>query len=369
MAEGFNNEYLQNDAVHVERLIHEEITQAENISRCGSTYREGIGKESNQALENVSRHEKTPSNESSPVSHFFKLKSAKQGGGANITKEDSIVIRSLFEADDERIYLQEEREQNHDNVLDPIIYTQNKRDQTTKMVNEQTIMKKKREQIKNIIATLRKAGMFAMVATRIEAMDLLSLPQMTTIFVPTDSAFDIFMNASNAYISDRLLHYHIVVPRYTFEDLCGLKKGDKLTAYLMGCKITVTENELFNYTLDDVRIISPNLYVDDSVVIHGINGVLNYTKFCNINDTNSAPSPEMSGSSTSSNNTKPVSNLPTNPLLQNSNGSTSLPSVAASPMSFNGVYSKGLTHTSHSQAIKSVGFAGILHVSYIFLSC
>ena len=352
------------------QLIHQEITQEENISHHERTYTEGIREESSQALENVSRHEKTPPNDPiSSVSHFFKLKSAKQGGGANITKKDSIALRSLFEADDEKIYLQEEREQNNDIVRDPIIYMQNKREQTSKMVNEQTIMKKKREQIKNVIATLRKAGMFAMVATRIEAMDLLSLPQMTTIFVPTDSAFDIFMNASNAYISDHLLHYHIVVPRYTFEDLCGLKKGDKLTAYLMGCKITVTENELFNYTLDDVRIISPDLYVDDSVVVHGINGVLNYTKFCNINDTSSAPSPEMSGSSTSSNNTKPVSNLPTNPLLQNSNGSTSLPSVAASPMSFNGVYSKGFTHTSHSQAIKSMGFAGILHVSYIFLSC
>jgi uncharacterized surface protein with fasciclin (FAS1) repeats len=364
VAEAFKNEYLQNIA-HVQRLIHQEISREENVSRLEGNSTEGIhdGSKEFQAqnsreLENISGYGKTPSKDPIPVSHSSKLSSAKEETGVNMIKGLSFAVRGLFETNDQRIILQEAREQNTNIILERN-YMQNERKQTDIMANDQTIMKRKREQIKNIVATLRKAGMFAMVATRIEAMDLLSLPQVITIFVPTDSAFDIFMNASNAYIPDHLLLYHLVVPRYTFGDLCGLKKRNKLTTYLMGCKITITENDLFNYTLDDVRIISPDLYNDDSVVVHGINGVLNYTRFCNIDDTNiQSSSPKLSGSSTSSN---PVGNLPTNnPLLPSTNGS-SLPSTAGSPGSISGV---AFTHTRPPLAIRLMGFAGTLFVSF-----
>lgn len=131
------------------------------------------------------------------------------------------------------------------------------------------------QQIKNLISALRKSGLFGAAAGAIDGLNLVMLPQQSTIFVPTDAAFQ----SVNVADTMELFQYHVAIQRFAFAQLFSLNEGDILPTLLDGNSILVTSNQLMNFTLDDVRVISPDLYYDSTIVVHGIGGILNYSLY------------------------------------------------------------------------------------------
>ena len=138
-------------------------------------------------------------------------------------------------------------------------------------------LSREQEQIHNVVAALRRSGLFAAIAGTIEGMNLFMLPQMTTIFVPTDSAYQALKQED---INFELFQYHTVIQLYAFSQLCRLREGDVLYTALPGYSIIVTgEPSPFKISLDGVSVIAADIYVDQSIAVHGIDGIFNCTMY------------------------------------------------------------------------------------------
>ncbi|KAI3878363.1 hypothetical protein MKX03_021823 [Papaver bracteatum] len=94
-------------------------------------------------------------------------------------------------------------------------------------------------------------------------------------------------NISNhqSYSQKLTVWYHIIRKHLPFSVLQNLNVGSTIpTAYnyfgesRWWKSILVTNNSISNFTLDDVLITHPDLYVDAGVVVHGINSTINFKK-------------------------------------------------------------------------------------------
>ncbi|KAH7425366.1 hypothetical protein KP509_11G050800 [Ceratopteris richardii] len=137
---------------------------------------------------------------------------------------------------------------------------------------------REKAQINDLISTLRKSGLFGAIAGVLEGMNLWMLPQFVTIFAPTDSAYETIQHAGVDQLE--LFQYHTVVQRYAFSQLCSFSEGTVLYTMRPGYTIMVTEKQNpFKVGLDGVYVIAPDLYLDETIAVHGINGILNSTMY------------------------------------------------------------------------------------------
>ncbi|KAI5079394.1 hypothetical protein GOP47_0004873 [Adiantum capillus-veneris] len=135
---------------------------------------------------------------------------------------------------------------------------------------------KEKEQIRKVVQTLRQSGLFAAIAGVIEAMNLWMLPQFVTIFIPTDSAYQMVKGADIDPLP--LYQYHTVIQRYAFNQLCEFSEGSILYTLRPGYTIIVTAKQSpYKITLDNVAVIAPDLYLDETIAVHGIDGIFNAT--------------------------------------------------------------------------------------------
>ncbi|MCO5577031.1 hypothetical protein L7F22_030853 [Adiantum nelumboides] len=189
---------------------------------------------------------------------------------------------------------------------------------------------KEKEQIQKVVQTLRQSGLFAAIAGVIEAMNLWMLPQLVTIFIPTDSAYQAVKEPDLDPLP--LYQYHTVIQRYAFNQLCEFNEGSVLYTLRPGYSVVVTAKQSpYKITLDDVAVIAPDLYLDETIAVHGIDGIFNATLYGkSVNGHVPAlPAPPPVSNATSSNG--PGTPSPAQAQVFDSNISTSSAPGAAQP--------------------------------------
>ncbi|KAK4270785.1 hypothetical protein QN277_019555 [Acacia crassicarpa] len=133
------------------------------------------------------------------------------------------------------------------------------------------------QQVRNIIDALIGAGDFTSWVTILSLANPLMLPMSTTLFIPQDGS-DLI--SDNHPSKDPLLFpYHIVPQRLSFSDLLLFKPYTRIPTLLPAMSIVITNSSRLNFTLNDIPMTHPNLYNTDSISVHGIAAVLDYSVF------------------------------------------------------------------------------------------
>ncbi|KAK9747819.1 hypothetical protein RND81_02G016100 [Saponaria officinalis] len=135
-----------------------------------------------------------------------------------------------------------------------------------------------------ILDTIINAGDFRNWANLLAGVDPSVLPFSATIFVPGDSAFlDASLRSPQStvltFIDPLLFPYHIIPHRFVFSELRLFPSGARLPTLLAGKTLLVTNNSAVNFTIDGALISRPDLFQNGAVAVHGVGGVLDYTRF------------------------------------------------------------------------------------------
>ncbi|GAV80409.1 Fasciclin domain-containing protein [Cephalotus follicularis] len=96
-------------------------------------------------------------------------------------------------------------------------------------------------------------------------------PSLLTLFAPVDDAMVGFVGNFSDYSS--LFFRHLLPCKLEWNDLVGFNNGTELGTYLEGFGINVTSYG-DAVMVNDVLVMSPDMYYSDGVVIHGLNEVL-----------------------------------------------------------------------------------------------
>lgn len=128
----------------------------------------------------------------------------------------------------------------------------------------------------NIIDTLIGSGDFGDWVRIISGASPLFLPLSTTLFIPQDT------DQNRPVVSDPFVFpYHVIPQRLTFSELLLLKIKSRIPTLLPGRSIIITNNSRFNFTVDEIPITQPDVYLTGSVAVHRISGLLDYNAFGN----------------------------------------------------------------------------------------
>ncbi|CAH2034613.1 unnamed protein product [Thlaspi arvense] len=111
--------------------------------------------------------------------------------------------------------------------------------------------------------------------------DQFGIPLSGTIFIPSDfDAADVSSSNGDSTNAGRLsVAYHIVPQRLSFADLRLLQPLSRLPTLLRGNSIVVTNNSVSDFTLDGVLVTEPDLFLSSSVAIHGIASSLDFSRY------------------------------------------------------------------------------------------
>ncbi|KAI9126928.1 hypothetical protein K1719_002524 [Acacia pycnantha] len=131
------------------------------------------------------------------------------------------------------------------------------------------------QQVRNIIDALIGAGDFTSWVTTLSLANPLMLPMSTTLFVPQDGSD--LISDNHPSMDPLLFPYHIVPQRLSFSDLLLFKPYTRIPTLLPAMSIVITNSSRFNFTLNNIPITHPNLYNTDSISVHGIAAVLDYS--------------------------------------------------------------------------------------------
>ncbi|KAL5983726.1 hypothetical protein ACLOJK_017817 [Asimina triloba] len=154
-------------------------------------------------------------------------------------------------------------------------------------------------QTRNIIDALIGTSDFGSWAAVLNGTDAPSpIPLSATFFVPTDKALS--RPNFQSYIDQSTFLYHILPQGLSLFDLQQLEIGDRLPTLLPNNTILITNNSQSNFTIDDCRIIRPDMLSNGFFTLHGIDSVLNYSLYGRRDEpsptsSDSPPSPSPSG--------------------------------------------------------------------------
>ncbi|MCL7021678.1 hypothetical protein MKW94_008810 [Papaver nudicaule] len=105
-----------------------------------------------------------------------------------------------------------------------------------------------------------------------------------TFLIPGDKP----SSASSSHESlSSTISYHIIPQQLQFSVLQTFHINSRIPTLLPGNTILVTNNSQSNYTINEILITYPDLYVNGAVVVHGIKSTLNYTVFGSAKDDSS----------------------------------------------------------------------------------
>ncbi|XP_028782032.1 FAS1 domain-containing protein SELMODRAFT_448915-like [Neltuma alba] len=133
------------------------------------------------------------------------------------------------------------------------------------------------QQLRNIIDALIGAGDFTSWVTILSLANPLMLPMSATLFVPQDGSD--LISDNHPAMDPLLFPYHIVPQRLSFSDLLLFKPNTRLPTLLPAMSLVITNSSRFNFTLNNIPVTHPNLYNTDSISVHGIAAVLDYSIF------------------------------------------------------------------------------------------
>eukprot|EP00249_Psilotum_nudum_P027985 c36352_g1_i1 orf=1-849(-) len=132
------------------------------------------------------------------------------------------------------------------------------------------------------VLALKNAQKFQLAAGILASLDMNLLPASATLLVPNDKAVSKVDNDINGFGNAfPTLRYHVVTRQLSFRDLLDLRVGTRLETLLKDNTVLITNSDQRNYTVDDVRLTRPDIYFDDTMVIHGIDGILNASVYGN----------------------------------------------------------------------------------------
>ncbi|KAI3899480.1 hypothetical protein MKW92_036757 [Papaver armeniacum] len=102
-----------------------------------------------------------------------------------------------------------------------------------------------------------------------------------TFLIPTDNnpLINTASSSSSCQSLSSTIGYHIIPQQLSFSVLGTFPIGSRIPTLLPEKSILVTNNSKSNYTIDEIQITYPDLYMNGAVVVHGINSTLNYTVY------------------------------------------------------------------------------------------
>ncbi|XP_024368879.1 uncharacterized protein [Physcomitrium patens] len=130
-----------------------------------------------------------------------------------------------------------------------------------------------------VVTSLRSAGHYGAIAGLLDSLPNNNIIKTgMTLLAPNDNAFSNVLMNSTTYLTT-LLTYHGAAKVYSYEGLLNLPVGTKIPSTAANVVIVVTSNSKGAYKLDDSQIVDPDIFVDNTVAVHGIDNVLNTAKY------------------------------------------------------------------------------------------
>ncbi len=142
-----------------------------------------------------------------------------------------------------------------------------------------------------VVNALRAAGHYGAISGVLEGRpDIDQVIQPGTTFFAPDDVVSAGLPYNSSGDMMQLLSYHTANQSYTFQDLLGLKVGDRIATISPGISILVESVGQNDYQLDNAIIVNPDLYTNNSVAVHGINAIF-FTQFYNTATLGPVPAP------------------------------------------------------------------------------
>ncbi|KAI3940041.1 hypothetical protein MKW92_050331 [Papaver armeniacum] len=139
------------------------------------------------------------------------------------------------------------------------------------------------QQYQNIIEALMATQDYSNWAEVLSITDPFTFPITATFLIPGDNPLINTTSTSSSSSSSQSLTstigYHIIPQQLPFSVLQTFAIGSRIPTLLPEKTILVTNNSQSNYTIDEIQITYPDLYINGAVVVHGIKSTLNYTAF------------------------------------------------------------------------------------------
>ncbi|KAL8267746.1 hypothetical protein R6Q59_001544 [Mikania micrantha] len=143
--------------------------------------------------------------------------------------------------------------------------------------NQRGVLIKNKEDWEKMVRFLSSSGFMAFaiglnsVTDRI-AKDYPDLNSLTILVTP-----NVVLKAMSSPLLDEFLRYHLIPQRYSFKQLAGLPPGSSLSTLITGKHVDITVNSKLSkaVSINGVAIISPELFVSKTFVVHGIARPLN----------------------------------------------------------------------------------------------
>ncbi|KAI3841101.1 hypothetical protein MKW92_004704 [Papaver armeniacum] len=104
-------------------------------------------------------------------------------------------------------------------------------------------------------------------------------PFSATYLIPIDNPSLLMImntNSTTSSSSSFTLDYHIIPQKLTFSELKHLPIGSSIPTLAPGKSIRVTNNSQSNYSINNVIVSNPNMYMNEDIVIHGIKSSLDF---------------------------------------------------------------------------------------------
>ncbi len=142
-----------------------------------------------------------------------------------------------------------------------------------------------------VVNALRAAGHYGAISGVLEGLpDIDQVIQPGTTFFAPDDAVSAGLPYNSSADMTQLLNYHTANQSYTFQDLLGLKVGDRIATVVTGISIVVQSVGQNDFKLDNAIIVNPDLYTNNSVAVHGISAIF-LTQFYNTATLGPVPAP------------------------------------------------------------------------------
>ncbi|KAI3961937.1 hypothetical protein MKW92_036031 [Papaver armeniacum] len=143
------------------------------------------------------------------------------------------------------------------------------------------------QQYQNIIEALMATQDYSNWAEVLSITDPFTFPITATFLIPGDNPLINTTSTSSSSSSSSsssqsltsTIGYHIIPQQLPFSVLQTFAIGSRIPTLLPEKTILVTNNSQSNYTIDEIQITYPDLYINGAVVVHGIKSTLNYTAF------------------------------------------------------------------------------------------
>ncbi|KAG0627113.1 hypothetical protein M758_2G174500 [Ceratodon purpureus] len=130
----------------------------------------------------------------------------------------------------------------------------------------------------DVVRVLRTAQ-YKAFAAMLDNMTESVVRKGVTVFAPSDGALSDYQEKKTDELRlEDVVKFHVVTDIMPYSNLLRLEVGSRLTTDVSNVTIMVTNATAGAYQVDDAVIISPDLYTDATIAVHGINAVFNTTK-------------------------------------------------------------------------------------------